>query len=92
MERKILNLEQHVEFLYDELENKEKEIDELKKSLDDASDSCRQMSASRKDDLNDIVDFKKVVKEQTEKIFCLRKHRDEILDRHENVIDDYGQL
>ena len=38
---------------------------------------------------NDIVDFKKVVKEQTEKIFCLRKHRDEILDRHENVIDDY---
>ena len=89
MERKFLNLGQHVEFLYDELENKEKEIDELKKSLDGASDSYRQMSASRKEDLNDIVDFKKVVKEQTEKIICLRKHRDEILDRHENVIDDY---
>ena len=75
--------------MWNELENKEKEIDKFKKSLDDASDSCRQMSASRRDDHNDIVDFKKVVKEQTEKIFCLRKHRDEILDRHENVIDDY---
>ena len=33
MERKIRNLEQHVEFLYEELENKEQEIDELKKTL-----------------------------------------------------------
>jgi DNA repair exonuclease SbcCD ATPase subunit len=89
MERKILNLEQHVEFLYNELENKEKEIDELKKSLSDANDSYRRISGSRKDDLDDILEFKKVVKEQTEKIFCLRKHRDEILDRHEKSIDDY---
>lgn len=89
MERKILNLEQHVEFLYDELENKEKEIDNLTKSLGDANDSCRRISGSRKDDLDDILQFKKVVKEQTEKICCLRKHRDEILDRHEKAIDDY---
>ena len=39
MEYKISNLEKHVQFLYDELEMKEKEIDEYKQSLDDANES-----------------------------------------------------
>ena len=89
MEKKILSLEKHIEFLYEELEMKENEIDEFKKSSDDAKDSCRRMSTSRKNDLEDIDDLKKLVEEQKVKIFCLRKHRDEILDRHEKVIDDY---
>ena len=89
MERKILNLEQHVEFLYEELENKEKEIDNLKKFLDDAQDLCRKKSTSNKIDQDDIEELKKKVEEQRIKIVCLRKHRDEILDRHEKVEEDY---
>ena len=89
MEKKILSLEKHIKFLYEELEMKENEIDGFKQSSDDAKDSCRRMSTSRKNDLEDIDDLKKLVEEQKVKIFCLRKHRDEILDRHEKVIDDY---
>ena len=89
MERKIRNLEQHVEFLYEELENKEQEIDILKKTLDEAQDKCRQKSTSAKCDQDEIEELKKVTEEQRIKIFCLRKHRDEILDRHEKVVDDY---
>ena len=83
MERKVLSLEKHVEFLYEELEMKEREIDNLKKSLDDTKEIHRQKSTSAKSDQDDIVELKQVVEEQRIKIFCLRKHRDEILDRHE---------
>ena len=89
MEYKISKLKKHVQFLYDELEMKEKEIDEYKKSLDDANEVRRQMSKAVKGDLEDNVNLKKLIEEQKEKIFCLRKHRDQILDKHENTIDDY---
>ena len=89
MERKIANLEKHVEFLYEELEQKEQEIDILKKSLVEANDLCRIKSALKRNDYEDIRDLKKVVEEQKVKIMCLRKHRDEIIDRHEKAIDDY---
>ena len=89
MERKIRNLDQHVEFLYEELEQKEQEVDELKKFLDEAQDKCRQKSTSAKCDQDEIEELKKLTEEQRIKIFCLRKHRDEILDRHEKLIDDY---
>ena len=89
MEYKISNLEKHVQFLYDELEMKEKEIDEYKQSLDDANEVRRQMSKAVKGDLEDNVNLRKLIEEQKEKIFCLRKHRDQILDKHENTIDDY---
>ena len=89
MERKIRNLEEHVTFLYDDLELKEKEIDDLKKNLDDANDKCRKQTASKFRDNEDIIDLKKVIEEQEIKISCLRKHRNEILDRHEHTIDEY---
>ena len=89
MERKIQSLEKHVEFLYEELEQKEQEIDILKKSLDEANDLCRLKSASKSNDDEEIRDLTKIVDEQRTKISCLRKHRDEILDRHEKTIDDY---
>ena len=89
MENKIKNLEEHVRFLYDELESKETEIDDFKKSLDDAKDMCRKQSASKYNDQEDIMELKKLVEEQKIKISCLRKHRNEILDRHENTIDEY---
>jgi hypothetical protein len=52
MERKLLSSEKHVEFLYNELEIKEREIDELKKSLNDAQDIYKQKSTSAKSDHN----------------------------------------
>ena len=46
MERKINSLEQHVTFLYDELEKKEVEIDNIKELLDDANKKCKLKAAS----------------------------------------------
>ena len=89
MERKIKNLQDHISFLYEELESKEIEIDDLTKSLDRASDNCRKQSASNSDDQREIVELTKVIDEQKVKIKCLRMHRNEILDRHEKSIDDY---
>ena len=87
MERNLVSLEQHEEFLYDELEDEEKDIDKLKKSLDNSQDKCRKKSTAANCD--QIEDLRKVVEEQRIKIFCLRKHRDDIFDHHEKVIDDY---
>ena len=89
MERKIKSLENHISFLYDELEAKECELDDLKKTLDDVKDMCKKKSAHRDKDNEDIVELKNIVEEQRVKITCLRKHREEILDRHEKLIDDY---
>ena len=50
--------------MYDELEIKEREIDELKKSLNDAQDIYRQKSTSAKSDQDDIEELKNVVKGQ----------------------------
>ena len=89
MERNLVSLEQHEEFLYDELEDKEKDIDKLNKSLDNSQDKCRKKSTAANCDQDQIEDLRKVVEEQRIKIFCLRKHRDDIFDHHEKVIDDY---
>ena len=89
MERKIQSLEQHVSFLYDELEKKEVEIDDIKERLDKANDKARIKAAANLNDQEDISEMKKVIEEQKIKISCLRKHRNEILDRHENLVDDY---
>ena len=89
MERKIKNLEDHVSFLYGELESKECEVDDLEKSLHYAKDMCKRKSANNDKDQEDIAELKMIVEEQKVKISCLRKHRDEIFDRHEKVIDDY---
>ena len=89
MERKIQNQEEHIRFLYDELESKETEIDDLKRSLDKANDLCRLRSVSKSNYDEDISELKKLAEEQKLKIMCLRKHRSEILDRHEKMVDDY---
>ena len=89
MDKKIRNLEEHVRFLYDELETKENENDDLKESLEKAKDMCRKHSASNHQDQEDIKDLRNMVEEQRIKISCLRKHRNEIIDRHEKHIDDY---
>ena len=86
MERKINNLEEHVTFLYDELEKKEVETDNLKESLEEAKNNCRIKSASHSNDQEDISDLKKVIEEQKIKISCLRKHRNEIFVVHGQVL------
>ena len=75
--------------MYDELESKECEVDDLEKSLHYAKDMCKRKSANNDKDQEDIAELKMIVEEQKVKISCLRKHRDEIFDRHEKVIDDY---
>ena len=75
--------------MYDELEKKEEEIDNLKNKLDEAIDKARQKAATHLKDQDDISELKNVIEEQKIKIMCLRKHRDDILNRHENTIDDY---
>ena len=75
--------------MYDELEKKEEEIDNLKNKLDEAIDKARQKAATHLKDQDDISEMKKVIEEQKIKIMCLRKHRDDILNRHEYAIDDY---
>ena len=57
MEKKIRNLEEHVRFLYDELETKENEVDDLNESLEKAKDLCRNHSASKHHDQEDIRDL-----------------------------------
>jgi TRAP-type mannitol/chloroaromatic compound transport system substrate-binding protein len=89
MEITIKSQEEHIQFLYYELESKETEIDDLKKSLDDATELCRLRSVSKANNFEDISLLKKLVKEQKVKMLCLRKHRSEILDSHEKMIDDY---
>ena len=74
-------------FLYEELELKETEINDLNKSLDRASDICRKQSASNSVDKREVMELTKVVDEQKVKISCLRNHRSEILDRHEKAND-----
>ena len=75
--------------MYDELETKENEVDDLNESLEKAKDMCRKLSALNHQDQEDIKDLRNMVEEQRIKISCLRKHRNEIIDRHEKHIDDY---
>ena len=82
MERKILKLEQHVTFLYDELEKKEVEIDKLKEQLDEAGNKAKKKAMEHSNDREDIAKMKKLVEEQQIKMSCLRKHRNDILNRH----------
>ena len=77
----------HIQFLYDELESKETEKDDLKRSLDKAHDLCRIRSVSKSNNDEDILQLRNLVEEQKVKISCLRKHRSEILDRHEGTYD-----
>ena len=48
MEKKIEGLEKHVKFLYEELEDKEKEIVDLKESVDHANEICRKKNFNLK--------------------------------------------
>ena len=89
MERKIQSLEDHIKYLYDEFEAKECEIDNLKNTLNDVKDRCKRMSEAHDRDKEDIDDLKMINEEQRVKITCLRKRRNEILDRHENQVDEY---
>ena len=89
MERKILDLEQYVTFLYDELEKKEVEIDKLKEQLDEAGNKAKKKAMEHSNDREDLVEMKKLVEEQQIKISCLREHRNDILNRRENAVDDY---
>jgi hypothetical protein len=82
-------LEQHVTFLYDELEMKEVEIDNIKELLDDANKKFRLKVASYSHDKDDLSELQNVVDQQKIKISCLRKNRNEINDRHEKMVDDY---
>ena len=50
---------------------------------------CREQAASKHQDQEYITDLRSMVEEQRIKISCLRKHRNEIIDRHEKHIDDY---
>ena len=83
MERKIQSLEDHIKYLYDELEAKENEIDNLKTDLIDVKDKCKRISAAYDDVKEDMDHLKTINEDQKVKIMCLRKHRNEILDRHE---------
>ena len=89
MERKIKGLEDHVKYLYDIIEDKETEIDKLKQAFNVVNDKCKRLSADKSSDDEAIDDLKKENEEQRIKIKCLRKHRDEILNRHEITVDDY---
>ena len=51
-------------FLYDELEKKEVEIDNIKELLDDANKKCRLKAASNSHDKDDLSELQKVVDEQ----------------------------
>ena len=75
MERKILSLEDHIKYLYDELEAKESEIDDLKNDLTDAKDKCKRISAAYDSVKEDMDNFKTISGDQKVKIMCLRKHR-----------------
>ena len=46
MERKIKGLEDHVKYLYDIIEEKETEIDNLKEALNVVNDKCKRLSAA----------------------------------------------
>jgi chromosome segregation ATPase len=64
-------------------------FDDMKKTLDDVKDMCKKKSAHRGKDNEDIVELKNIVEEQRVEITCLRKHREEIPDRYQKLIDDY---
>ena len=49
----------------------------------------RKKAMEHSNDREDIAEMKKLVEEQQIKISCLRKHRNDILNRHENTVDDY---
>ena len=89
MERKIKGLEDHVKFLCDIIEEKETEIDNLKDALNVVNDKCKRLSAAKSSDDEAIDNLEKENEEQRVKIRCLRKHRDEILNRHEITVEDY---
>ena len=58
MEHRIANLEKHTEFLYEEIEIKDKEIDEFKKALDYAQDICRRATNDSQVDRLEINELK----------------------------------
>ena len=45
MEQKLKEKVKHIEFLYDELDNKEKDIDKLKESLEYAKKSLQEANS-----------------------------------------------
>ena len=89
MERKIKSLEDHIRYLYDELEAKESKIDDLKIDLNDVKDKCKRITAAHNSDKEDMDHLKTINEDQRIKIMRLRKHRNEILDRHEKQVDEY---
>ena len=91
MERKVLNLEQHVEFLYDELENKENEISELKVALLRAKEYYKKKNNACDDHHdNDVEDkLRQTIEDQAVKINCLKEIKNEIFEKHNEVVNDF---
>ena len=73
MERKIKGLEDHVKYLYDIIEEKETEIDNLKEAFNVVNDKCKRLSAAKSSDDEAIDNLEKENEEQRVKIKCLRK-------------------
>ena len=101
MEVKLDNMEKHMNYLYDELDAREKEIDALNetvKKLNAKKDSKCQNQCERMEEVmkyaeknkNDALKVKEIATSQKEKIFCLRSHRNELFDRIDDLNEKYG--
>ena len=100
MEKKIESLEKHVNFLYDELEDKEKELEEMKATIRELKikkESKCQNQCSRMEEVlkyaeknkKDVISVKEIADSQKVKISCLRGHRNELLDKIDDLNDNH---
>ena len=100
MELKLDNMEKHINFLYDVLDARDKEIDVLNetvKQLNAKKDSKCQNQCERMEEVMryaeknkiDALKVKEIANSQKEKIFCLRSHRNELFDRIDEMTEKH---
>jgi hypothetical protein len=76
MEKKIEGLEKNVNFLYEDLEDKEKEILDLKESVDHANEICRKNTAYAQKTLVEKCSLAKELESKEKEIFEVRENRE----------------
>ena len=75
MDRKVEGMEKHIDFLYEELESKEKEIDELKESVKHTDEVFRKNTAYAQDVLVEKCSLSKQLEIKEEDIRELKKNK-----------------
>ena len=75
MEKKLEGMKKHIEFLYDELELKEKEVSKLKESAEHANTICRKNTEYAQEILRAKCDLSQQLENKEKEIHDLKNEK-----------------